>query len=265
MRHEPAEITHMANRLVIVPKKKRRGGQAREATSAAAVAEDLRAALVDDPLFCRHHRLSLNGLKQIGSTVRYPKGGVVFIEGQKTRGVYVVSQGRIKLSSGSGDGKSLILRIAGPGEVVGLPTTVAGKPCEATAEALDVLEVSFVPRNKFLQFLCERSEAALCVAEILSDMYLSLHREVKHLGFSGSSAERLARFLLDMTSVQTRSNGWVPGRLSHTHSEIAAMIGVCRETVTRLLTLFRRDRLVELRRSTVIVHDRAGLAKLLDV
>lgn len=254
----------MANRLLIVPKKKRRGRRVPDSASVTAVEEHLTNTLVNDPLFCRHHRLSLDGLKKIGSPLRYPKGGVVFVEGQKTRGIYVVSYGRVKLSSGSSDGKSLILRIAEAGEVVGLPTTVAGKPHEATAEALDALEVNFVPRNRFLQFLGGRSEAASCVAEILSDMYLSLHREVKHLGFSGSSAERLARFLLDMTSVQTRSNGWVSGRLSHTHSEIAAMIGVCRETVTRLLTLFRRDRLVELRRSTVIVRDRAGLAKLLD-
>jgi CRP/FNR family transcriptional regulator len=254
----------MANRLLILPKKQRRGGRAPESASVAAAEEHLTATLVDDALFCRHHRQSLDRLTKIGSPVRYPKGSVVFVEGQKTRGVYVVSHGRVKLSSSSGDGKSLILRIAEAGEVVGLPTTVADKPHEASAEALDALEVNFVPRNKFLQFLGERSEAALCVAEILSDMYLSLHREVKHLVFSGSSAERLARLLLDMTSVQARSNGWVPGRLSHSHSEIAAMIGVCRETVTRLLALFRRERLVELRRSTIIVRDRAGLAKLLD-
>jgi CRP-like cAMP-binding protein len=61
---------------------------------------------------CETYRLSL---------ATYPRGSILFVEGQEARGVFVVCNGRVKLSAGSADGKSLIMRIAESGEIIGLP------------------------------------------------------------------------------------------------------------------------------------------------
>ena len=85
----------------------------------------------------------------------------------------------MKLSASSPSGKSLILRISEPGEVVGLPSAISGKPYAATAEVLESTQASFIPREAFLDFLRTHGEAALKVAEILSDIYHATYQEVR--------------------------------------------------------------------------------------
>jgi len=59
------------------------------------------------------------------------------------------------------------------------------------------------------------------------------------------------------------SNNQLRARLTLTHEEIAEMIGVARETVTRLFASFKREHLIELQGSTLVIADKAGLEKLL--
>src|SRR5271163_52098 len=131
------------------------------------IANCLGCPLRQDRLFCNLAPPALAGLDAISSAAIYPKGAILFVEGQEPRGVFVICNGRVKLSANSADGKSLILRIADPGEVVGLPGTISGKPYEVTAEALEPIQTNFVPREEFLKFLREHGEVAVRVAEIL--------------------------------------------------------------------------------------------------
>lgn len=256
----------MAYRLRVVPKKKRR--IIREAKSMKTpyglqvIESCLTCPMFKERLFCNLPQPALEGLDAISSSATYPKGAILFVEGQEPRGVFVVCNGRIKLSAGSADGKSLILRIAEPGEVVGLPGTISGKPYEVTAEALEPIQANFIPRDSFLQFLREHGEVALRVAEILSDIYHSTYQEVRYLGLSGSAAEKLARFLLDLTAARKQNNGPIRVPLTLTHEEIAEMIGASRETVTRLFASFKRKRLIEVHGSTLVITDKAGLEQL---
>ncbi len=218
-----------------------------------------------DRIFCNLHPGALAGLDAISSPATYPKGAILFVEGQEPRGLFVICNGRVKLSASSAGGKSLIIRIAEAGEVVGLPGTISGKPYEVTAEALEPIQANFLPRQPFLEFLCAHGQVALRVAEVLSDIYYATYREVRYLGLSGSVEEKLACFLLDFAEghgsnrAQTRATL----TLTLTHEEIAEMIGSSRETVTRLFADFRRKGLVELHGSTLVIADKAGLRKLL--
>src|SRR5579863_457697 len=121
----------------------------------------LNCALLKDRLFCDLPRPVIEKIDAISSTATYPKGAILFVEGQEPRGVFVVCNGRVKLTASSSDGKSIILRIAGTGEVVGLPGTISGKPYGVTAEALEPTQATFMPRTPFLQVLKEHGEAAL--------------------------------------------------------------------------------------------------------
>src|SRR5215212_3820234 len=89
--------------------------------------------LHSEGFFCRLSQDSLQALENIKLTNVYPKGAVLFFEGQTSRGVYMLCQGRVKLSICSAEGKLLILRIAEPGEMLGLSAAVSDLPCKATA------------------------------------------------------------------------------------------------------------------------------------
>src|ERR1700747_3367058 len=75
--------------------------------------------------FCDLPRTSLEDLEKVKYASGYPQGAVLFVEGQSARGIYIVCNGRVKLSTTSRDGKTLILRIAQPGEVLGLDAPVS--------------------------------------------------------------------------------------------------------------------------------------------
>src|SRR5438445_3976324 len=150
----------------------------------------------EDQLFCNLPPLAVQKLAAITSAAAYPKGATLFVEGQSARGVFILCSGKVKLSTSSADGKSLILRISEPGEVLGLPATVTGKPYELTADVIEPTQANFISRADFLLFLREHGEAALRVAQQLGETYHLAIAEMRTIGVSRSAVEKLARVRL---------------------------------------------------------------------
>jgi CRP/FNR family transcriptional regulator, cyclic AMP receptor protein len=217
----------------------------------------------EDRLFCNLPPAAVQGLAAITSAASYPKGATLFVEGQAPRGVFILCSGRVKLSTSSADGKTLILRISDPGEVLGLPATVTGKPYELTADVIEPTQANFISRQDFLTFLREHGEAALRVAQQLGETYHSAIAEMRNIGLSHSVGEKLARFLLDLSAEHDTGRDEVKLTLTLTHEEIAQMIGASRETVTRLFGDFKKKQLLQVKGSTLIIKNKAGLESLL--
>jgi CRP/FNR family transcriptional regulator, cyclic AMP receptor protein len=217
----------------------------------------------EDRLFCNLPPTAVQRLASITSPASYPKGATLFVEGQSPRGVFILCNGRIKLSTSSADGKSLIVRIAEPGEVLGLPATVTGKPYELTAEVIEPAQANFIARQDFLTFLREHGEAALRVAQQLGETYHSAIAEMRTIGLSHSVGEKLARFLLDLSAGHDKGKGEVRITLTLTHEEIAQVIGASRETVTRLFSEFKKKQFLQVKGSTLIIKDKTGLESVL--
>src|ERR1700688_2194838 len=212
----------------------------------------------EDRLFCNLPPPPVQRLAAITSAAAYPKGATLFVEGQSPRGVFVLCSGKVKLSTSSADGRSLILRISEPGEVLGLPATVTGKPYELTADVIEPTQANFISRPDLLNFLREHGEAALRVAQQLGETYHSAIAEMRTIGLSHSAGEKLARFLLDL-SAEHEGKGEVKFKLTLTHEEIAQMIGSSRETVTRAFADFKKKQLLQVKGSTLIITNKAGL------
>ncbi|HLH08777.1 MAG TPA: Crp/Fnr family transcriptional regulator [Terriglobales bacterium] len=205
----------------------------------------------------------MQSFESIKYATAYPKGAVLFVEGQAPRGIYVLCKGRVKLSICSTDGKTLILKVAEPGEVLGLSASVSGKAYELTAETLDPCQVNFVKREDFLRFLKEHGEACLRVAEQLSEKYNSACHEIRSLGLSHSAAEKLAKLLLDWTAKNGEAAKVEPRlKLALTHEEIAQMIGTSRETVTRLFADLKKRQIVQAKGSTLLIRNKAALKQI---
>lgn len=213
-----------------------------------------------DHIFCDLPAAALQSFEQMKYATAYPKGAVLFVEGQAPRGIFVLCKGRVKLSICSTDGKTLILKIAESGEVLGLSATLSGKPYELTAETIDPCQINFVKREDFMRFLREHSEACLRVAEQLSDKYNAACREIRSLGLSHSAAEKLAKLLLEWTNKNGESGKTEPRvKLALTHEEIAQMIGTSRETVTRLFAELKKKQVVQSKGSTLVIKNKAAL------
>jgi CRP/FNR family transcriptional regulator len=215
-----------------------------------------------DKIFCNLPQATVQALEAIKYTTAYPKGAVLFVEGQAPRGVFILCRGRVKLSICSSDGKTLILKIAEAGEVLGLSASVSGKPYELTAETLDPCQVNFVKREDFLRFLREHNDVCLRVAEQLSEKYNTACHEIRSLGLSHSAAEKLAKLLLEWSMKNGGARQPDRMKLTLTHEEIAQMIGTSRETVTRLFAEFKKRQLIQLKGSTLVIRNRSALENL---
>ncbi len=217
-----------------------------------------------DRCLCGVPASTLQAFETVKYTSTYPGDAVLFVEGQAPRGVFVLCQGRVKLSFSSSDGKTLSLKIAEAGEVLGLSATVSGKNYELTAETIDPCQISFIKREDFVRLLHSHADFSFRVAELLSDKYNAACREIRSLGLSHSAAEKLAKLLLEWTNKNGEASKTEPRvKLALTHEEIAQMIGTSRETVTRLMTEFRKKQLVQRKGSTLVVRNRGALESLI--
>src|SRR6201998_695848 len=151
----------------------------------------------EERLFCNLPDSAIKALASITSSAAYPKGATLFVEGQPARGVFILCNGRVKISTSSADGKTLILRISEPGEVLGLPATVTGSSYELTADIIEPAQANFIARNDFLNFLRENGDAALRVAQQLGETYHLAISEMRTIGLSHSATDKLARFVLE--------------------------------------------------------------------
>jgi CRP/FNR family cyclic AMP-dependent transcriptional regulator len=212
--------------------------------------------------FCELPKGPLEDLEKIKYASAYPQGAVLFVEGQSARGAYIICSGRVKLSTTSREGKTLIVRIADAGDVLGMHATVSGKPYELTAETLQPCQLDFLKRDDFLRFLQKHGEACLNAAQHLSQNCQDAYEMIRSLGLSHSVAEKLARLLLEWASDGETTKDGIRIKISLTHEEIAQLIGTSRETVTRVLGEFREHNLAQLKGSTLLIQNKSGLEKL---
>lgn len=121
------------------------------------------------------------------------KGALLFTEGHPSRGVFILGQGRARLSICSESGKRLMFRIAGPGEVLGLGATLSGGTYEVTAELLDAGQVIFVKRKDLLKFLRENPSICMEVVRCLSDDLHGAYERVRSIGVNRARRARVPR------------------------------------------------------------------------
>jgi len=219
----------------------------------------------DEPhAFCKLPEPSLRALEALKYTTVYPRGALLFVEGQPCRGVYIICSGRVKLSATSSDARVIITRIARAGEILGLCATLSGGPYEVTAETLEPSQVNFVRAADFTRFLATNAEASLRAAEQLGRNYSAALEQVRLLGLSHSAAAKLARFLLEVGGAPN-ANGQAPAdrlRLALTHEEIGQLIGASRETVTRLFSEFKQENLIQVKGAVLQLNNRPALEAL---
>jgi CRP/FNR family cyclic AMP-dependent transcriptional regulator len=215
--------------------------------------------------FCNFSPASLGDLDSLRLTTSYPQGATLFMEGESARGVMVLCKGRVKVSMNSSDGRTMILRVNKPGEVLGLHAVVSNRPYQATAETLEPCQVSFVRREDFLRLLKQHGDASMSAAAQLSNNYQTACDQVRALGLSHSAPEKMARFLLDWAASGQQTQQGMRARLTLTHEEIGQIIGTSRETVTRTLGEFRNHNYATLKGSMLFIQNRAALGNFIGV
>jgi CRP/FNR family transcriptional regulator len=157
----------------------------------------------------------------------------------------------------------MIVRIARPGAVLGLSATLASAPYEITAEATENARVRAIPVKQFLKHLENEPEAATAATRLILKEYQAVFNDVRRLALPSTVAGRLASLLLEWLRDHFQS-GHTERRfvVSLTQEEIAAMAGTSRETVSRVLQQFQRDKVISIKGASVTVLRPEALEQL---
>ncbi|HMD85699.1 MAG TPA: Crp/Fnr family transcriptional regulator [Terriglobia bacterium] len=191
----------------------------------------------EEGLFCQLPHSALSELNNLRQTAFYPKGALLFVEGQPTRGLFLMCAGQAKLYVNSAEGQSLTLRIVEPGEALCLSALIADESYPATAETLCPSQVSFLPRLGFLQMMRAHPDVSLRVAKHLSMEVSKAWQQTRMLALAPDTHAKLTQFLFGWAEKhgQATADG-LRITLHMTHEEIARNIGASRESVSRILS-----------------------------
>ena len=143
-----------------------------------------------DHAFCDMPSGPLQAFDAMKSIAPYPKGALLFSEGRPPRGVFVLCDGRAKLTVCSETGKRLLVRIAGPGDVIGLGASISGTNYELNAELLDNCKVAFIKRKDLLAFLRDYPEICMQTVQTLSRDLHTAYERVRNVGMARSRRPR---------------------------------------------------------------------------
>ena len=208
--------------------------------------------------FCNLPQPLMTAFNRMGHLTLYPANATLLTEGQVPRGVYIACSGRAKLSVEARDGKTIILKIAGDRQVLGLSAVVSGKASPITVTTIELCQIKFIESESFLYMIEHNSHAAVACATMLAHEVTTSFDDVYDLLLARSSTEKLARLLLSWVSDAPR-NRELRVTTEFTHQEIAQMIGSSRETVTRLLSDMKRKDLIRLEGATLVIPNRIAL------
>jgi CRP-like cAMP-binding protein len=208
----------------------------------------------------------LAGLLANARPVNLATGAILFLAGDPGDGCYRVNEGLLKVSIASASGAERILAILGPGSIVGDMAMIDGRPRSASVSALRDCNMSFVSRAAFEAFADKQPEIYKFLVGVLAERV----RETDQLVAAGSFLPpkgRVARALLDLAKAFGRDVGG--GRIviqqKISQSDVAAMAGIARENVSRILNEWMRSKLVTRLSGYYCLESVAKLEKEIDL
>lgn len=123
--------------------------------------------------------------------------------------VLFLLEGRVKLYINAGGGRRLNLRIAQPGEIIGLTSALSGDPSEVTAETVLPCRMTSLNGPEFIDFLTRHPASYRGVAQELSREYYRVCRQLRRIGFGSSAPARVSRLLELCVDAQTLKKAFV--------------------------------------------------------
>jgi len=208
------------------------------------------------PLFAGLTGHELQALAGRAVERRFQADEVLFWEGEPCAGIFLITEGSVKIFKTSVGGREMMLALeTAPATVAELPLFDGG-PYPASVKALEPTVTLFINKAEFQQVCRQYPDVALKVLAVVGGRLRHLIAVVESMTF-GSVTQRLARLLLDAA----QHAGAVEFEFPLTHQELASRLGTVREVVSRNLGRFRAEGLIRIEDRQVTILDSAGLRR----
>lgn len=190
----------------------------------------------------------------------YKRGSIILNEGNHSNGFFCVTSGIIKLYKTGIDGKEQIIRFAKRGDVFGYRSILSEELAALSAKVIQDATLCFVPANLLIDLVKQNNDFAMTL----------MQRTCKELGDANNYIldiaqktvrERLAEVLLILKDGFELDDDGVL-QISLTREELSNIVGTATESVIRLLSEFKQDKLIEIKGRKIKLIDIKGLEKV---
>lgn len=219
----------------------------------------------DTSVFCDLGEAHLKEIDSAKTTNHYKPKQIVFYEGNIPYGLYCVTSGKIKVYKMDAEGHQQIVRLAGPGDILGYRCLLADEPYSATAETLEEAEICFLDKKTFVHIL---ETHPMTASHVLRSLAKDLgHAESQMVGLVHKNIrERLAElFLIFQKKYGEKVSNGTHLKISLTREELAELIGTTQESVIRLITEFKQDGLISVDGRNITLLDTKKLIETANI
>lgn len=196
--------------------------------------------------------------------VSHRKGQVLYYEGAKPLGVFCVNSGVVKVYKTASNGKEQIINLVKKGGLLGYSALLGEENHSNSAMVIEDAKICFIPKDSFLKTFLNSGPFCRKLTKALSHEIGVMEEKLVDAS-QKSIRERLAYLLLQLASsygLEGEDHQQIDLALSR--EEIASLIGTATESVIRLLSEFKKDKLIELKGKKIIILDKDGLIRLSD-
>lgn len=218
-------------------------------------------SLRQSELFESFNPVELGRLLGILEEQELPKHHMLFSPGTPCQAIYFIEKGRVRVTRLSPEGKTVILALLGPGELIGEAAWELGEH-DSYAETLEESRIFQISREAFQNYIRENPEFGLRLIEVLGVRLKQAQARIEDLVFR-QVPSRVARLLLTLAESHGRvTPSGIRVEFPLTHQEIADMVGSSRVTVTQILNKFRSSHWIDIESKRVTIHNMDALEEL---
>ena len=207
----------------------------------------------------------MNQIKENFESIFYKKGQILFNEGNLARGLHYIESGIVKIYKYGSDGKEQILRIAKKGDIVGYKSLLSDTNYNVSASILEDARLTYIPKEDFLDLFKNDQEISSNVMRLLCNDLVNIESKMVSMAYKPVRG-RLAETLLELDGMfhehkedQKSKKG---SFIQLSREDLANLIGTAKETVIRLLSEFKTEKLIKTEGKKIAILDYQGLMRI---
>lgn len=217
------------------------------------------------PLFQGMNREELEKLEKITKERFYKKGTTIINEGEKSENVFIIKSGKVKIFKTSKDGRQIILDIKGKSKIFAEVTLFDGGINPASVVAIENSVILSINNDDLEDIIRQNPDMALNIIKVLNKRLKEAQSRIKNMAINDTyvrTAETLIR-LVEKYGVN-REDGSIELALNLTREELAGLAGTSRETVSRALSQFCKEKSVKIAGRKIVILDKDKLSQWLN-
>ena len=197
------------------------------------------------PIFEELAPADLAAINEVTIERRYKKNMIIFMEGEPGEGFHYIKSGKVKIAQMAADGREHIINILGPGEVFAEVLLFNRGPYPATSVALEDSVVGIIKNNDLENVVAENSRIALHIIRVMSKKLIHAQMKIRTLALS-DTVSRTAQVLVRLSRQYGQPvAGGVQIAIDMTRQDLANLVGTTRETVSRVLSSLKKDKIID--------------------